>query len=109
MTETVSDEALGMLLRDARKGRAGAAQAYARELRRRANEGKLITKREKAEEAKRRATTSAYLLSREGTGQLPLPPVLYPETWVAHLDRLDGCSCLKCSAHARAILEELQR
>jgi len=92
MGETAQDEALDLLARDARLGKAGAANAYARELRRRGAEGKITTQRQQAAERKRRRSTSHHLL----------------DAWERHQASTDtACQCTECCQHAASILESL--
>ena len=112
MTNTVKTQSdikddrdtLRWLKRDAREGKPGAASALARELRRRATEGKITTQRQAMAEHKRRVTTSRYDLDEPiGDIATKLNTKLFDEH-----NKNGACQCAAvCLPHAEAVLQSL--
>src|SRR5579872_5898272 len=103
MSDCLHDEALDLLRRDARLGKAGAALAYERALRRKEKDEIYLKGREARKEKKRRATTSRYILdAAPDSGSIALPHAV----WEDH-NTNQACACGGCSAYARDLLQAL--
>ena len=106
MVETVTahDEALDLLRRDALRGRAGAANALERALRRKQKDEIYLKGRDAREEKRRRATTSRH--DTDTVTPDDYGPAIAREEWQAHNADL-ACGCNGCMAYGRDLLAEI--
>jgi hypothetical protein len=105
VTEAAHNEALDLLRRDALKGRAGAANALERAIRRHERDAVQAKGKLAREEKKRNQTTSRYSTDDHRTAE-DFGPAISQAEWRTHNGDL-ACPCDGCQAYARDLIAEL--